>query len=69
MSTPVIHLGSFCPVMLFFMGELMSVQSRKESSNELTHDKTNKTDMGPSENSDQPGHPPSLISLCCALNG
>ena len=46
MSTPVIRLGSFCLVMPFFMGELMSVQPRKESSNEPVHDKTNKTDMG-----------------------
>ena len=33
--------------------------------NELPHDKTNKTICAPSEDSDQPGHPPSLISLCC----
>ena len=26
-------------------------------------------DFGPSEDSNQPGHLPSLISLCCALNG
>ena len=33
------------------------------------HDKTNKMACAPSEDSDQPGHPPSLISLRCALNG
>ena len=32
-------------------------------------DKTNKMTCVPSEDSDQPGHPPSLISLHCALNG
>ena len=26
-------------------------------------------ECAPSEDSDQPGHPPSLISLRCALNG
>ena len=33
--------------------------------NEPPHDKTNKTACLPSEDSDQPGHLPSLISLCC----
>ena len=33
------------------------------------HDKTNKMTFVPSEDSDQPGHPPCLISLRCALNG
>ena len=32
---------------------------------ELPHDKTNKMTCVPSEDSDQPGHPPSLISLRC----
>ena len=36
---------------------------------ELPHDKTNKVACAPSEDADQPGHSPSLISLCCALNG
>ena len=35
---------------------------------EPPHDKTNKM-TAHSENSDHPGHPPSLISLRCALNG
>ena len=34
-------------------------------SNGPEHDKTNKLTCAPSEDSDQPGHPPSLISLCC----
>ena len=33
--------------------------------NEPPHDKTNKMACAPSEDSDQPGHLPSLISLCC----
>ena len=36
---------------------------------EPPRDKTNKMICAPSEDSDQPGHLPSLISLCCALNG
>ena len=32
---------------------------------EPSHDKTNKMTCAPSEDSDQPGHPPSLISLHC----
>ena len=36
---------------------------------EPPHDKTNKMASAPSEDADQPGHPPSLISLRCALNG
>ena len=33
--------------------------------NETFHDKTNKMACAPSDDSDQPGHPPSLISLHC----
>ena len=36
---------------------------------EPLHDKTNKMTGVPSEDSDQPGHPPRMISLCCSLNG
>ena len=36
---------------------------------ELHHDKTNKMACAPSEDSDQPGHLPLLISLSCARNG
>ena len=35
---------------------------------DLPHDKTNKMACAPSEDSDQPGHPHSLISLRCAVN-
>ena len=34
-------------------------------SNEPPHDKTNKMACVPIEDSDQPGHPPSLVSLRC----
>ena len=36
---------------------------------EPPHDKTNKMACAPIEDSDLPGHPPSLISLHCVLNG
>ena len=36
---------------------------------EPPHDKINKMAYAPSEVSDQPGHPHSLISLRCALDG
>ena len=36
---------------------------------ETPHDKTNKMTCASIEDSDQPGHPPSLISLGCVLNG
>ena len=37
----------------------LSVEKRYE----LPHDKTNKVACAPSEDSDQPGHPPSLIRV------
>ena len=37
--------------------------SHLEGVNELAHDKTNKKACAPSEDSDQPGHPPSLIRV------
>ena len=33
--------------------------------NEPSHDKTHKMALSPSKHSDQPGHPPGLISLRC----
>ena len=58
-----ISLG-ICPVWSVFT--VLSVDPRKY---ELVHDKTNKMACAPSEDSDQPGHLSSLISLRCALNG
>ena len=41
-----------------------------KSQNGPPRDKTNKVACAPSEDSDQPGHPPSLIRVFrCALNG
>ena len=40
-----------------------------ENNVEPHRDKTNKMACAPSEDSDQTGHPPSVISLRCALNG
>ena len=37
--------------------------SIKKITNDPAHDKTNKMACGPSEDSGQPGHPPSLISV------
>ena len=37
------------------------------NTNELRHDKTNKMACAPSEDSDQPGHPPSLIRVFACL--
>ena len=42
------------------ISELKQEKTRKY---EPPHDKTNKMACAPSEDSDQPGHPPSLISL------
>ena len=46
---------------------LKSQENEKSSGKifEPPHDKTNKVAFAPSEESDQPGHPPSLISLRC----
>ena len=51
-----------------FLYDLVKVSlgpiSRKLGTNEPRHNKTKKESV-PSEDSDQPGHSPSLISLCC----
>ena len=39
----------------------------RDKKNEPAHDKTNKMACVPGEDSDQPGHPSSLISLPCPL--
>ena len=36
---------------------------------EPLHDKTNKMTRAPSDDSDQPGHPPSLFNLHCSFYG
>ena len=45
----------------------MSPKDADRMANEPHRDKTNKMACAPSEDSDQPGHPPSLISLRCLL--
>ena len=53
------------------LGLLEYYKSRMIKSNrtifEPQHDKNNKMTCAPSEDSDQPGHPPSLISLRCGM--
>ena len=44
-------------------------RQRSEKTLEKPYDKTNKMACAPSEDSDQPGHPPSLISLRCPHEG
>ena len=47
-----------------------TITEKKSSvNNEPRHKKTNEMTFALSEDSDQPGHPPSLISLRCALSG
>ena len=41
----------------------------EEEESEPPHDKTSKMTFESSEDSDQPRHPPSPISLRCALSG
>ena len=47
----------------------LTLPINKSNIYESAHNKTYKMAHAPSEDLDQPGHPPSLISLCCALNG
>ena len=52
---------------LFIEKQLSSIPRSVESTFEPPHDKTNKMACAPSEDSDQPGHPPSLIRVfACA---
>ena len=57
---------------MWFISEATSENKDALSECEPPHDKTNKMAFVPSEDSDQPGHPPSLIrvfALRSALNG
>ena len=51
------------------MNLIIARTESKSFSNEPPHDKTNKMACAPSEDSDQPGHLPSLISLRCPHEG
>ena len=66
------HSVNFCPKCMtsqsvFCYTQNCCIDSIKEVTiwvlNELPHDKTNKMACAPSEDSDQPGHPPSLIRV------
>ena len=57
--------GSCNLMTLGSLGFDVSLPTGTERINEPPHDKTNKIACAPSEDSDQPGHPPSLISLHC----
>ena len=57
-------------VIINFISVVKQSQKKKCSlNNEPRHEKTNEMTFAPSEDSDQPGHPPSLIILRCALSG
>ena len=53
----------------YFSCKTITEKMKRSLKNEPRHEKTNKMTFAPSEDSDQPGHPPSLISLRCALSG
>ena len=50
---------------LFFI--MKTSMQEKKFINEPQHNKTNKITYVPIKDTDQPGHPPSLISLCSTL--
>ena len=53
---------------MWFISEVTSEDKDALSECEPPHDTTNKMAFAPSEDSDQLGHPPSLISLDSALH-
>ena len=50
-------------VFLYSRNKILKIRVGPIMSNEPPHDKTNKMVCAPSEDSDQPGHPPSLIRV------
>ena len=46
-----------------YLMDYKSMLCQQETIFEPPHDKTNKTACAPSEDTDQPGHPPSLIRV------
>ena len=48
---------------MWFISEVISEDKKAFSECEPPHDKTNKMAFAPSEDSDQPGHPPNLIRV------
>ena len=55
-------LQQHLPQRVFWLLFLLALWNKKGMTFELSH---NKITCASSEDSDQPGHPPSLISLCC----
>ena len=53
----------FSQIICFSLNKPNRSKSCQHPSHEPPHDKTNKMACAPSEDSDQPGHPPSLISV------
>ena len=53
----------FCHVAVHTISLIMTVLPKAQAGNEPRHDKTNQSDCAPSEDSDQPGHQPSLIRI------
>ena len=51
------------------IGEKMAWKKIHTNAFESLHDKTNKMACAPSEDSDQPGHPPSLIRVFAVRTG
>ena len=56
------------PSKMWFISEATSENKDPLSECEPPHDKTNKMVFVPSEDSDQPGHPPSLIRVFAHCN-
>ena len=54
-------LGEFQKIKRLEITEISIVDASETKQNEPPRDKTNKMTFAPSEDSDQPGHPPSLI--------
>ena len=54
-------LGEFREIKRLDITEISIVDASETKENEPPHDKTNKMTFAPSEDSDHPGHPPSLI--------
>ena len=53
---------------MWFISEATSEDMDVLSEYEPPHDKTNKMAFAPSEDSDQPGHPPSLFRVFAVLS-
>ena len=53
--------GEFQEIKRLEITEISMVDANETKQNEPPHDKTNKMTIAPSEDSGQPGHPPSLI--------